>query len=499
MANPISFSHDEAQTPLRNLEDNHNQEYQARVEKLRALSDPYPNNIIVTHFCGDLIVNPPATDSSSNQYTLAGRILFKRIMGKALFLKIQDFTGTIQCYARIEELSSDLFEDLSKFDIGDHIAVTGFLFYTRTQELTLHICSYRLTVKCLRPLPDKYHGITDPELKYRQRYLDLITDSHSREIFRFRSNLIHLIREFFIEHRFLEVETPMMHAIPGGANARPFITHHNALDIPLYLRIAPELFLKRLVVGGFERVFEINRNFRNEGVSSRHNPEFTMIEFYQAYADYRDMMDLTQELFYRIAEFFPSYANIVMGDFSFSLKDPIPRLSLAKTLEHFDGMTAEQSSDSLFLMAQLARSGPPSPLGVLQLAYFEKFIEHRVISPLFVTDYPVEVSPLARRSPSNPAVTERFELFIAGREVANGFSELNDPFDQAERFMTQVQAKEQGDSEAMFFDKDYIEALEYGLPPTAGQGIGIDRLIMLLTGKSSIKDVILFPTLKPKD
>ena len=290
-----------------------------------------------------------------------------------------------------------------------------------------------------------------------------------------------------------------MHVIPGGANARPFITHHNVLDIPLYLRIAPELFLKRLVVGGFERVFEINRNFRNEGISSRHNPEFTMIEFYQAYADYKDMMDITQDLFYLIAEKFPAYEKIKIQDVAFSLKDPIKRLSLAQTLQHFDGLTEQESHDPIYLMAKLKRQGAVQPLGVLQLAYFEDFIEHRVISPLFVTDYPVEVSPLARRSPLNPAVTERFELFIAGREVANGFSELNDPVDQAQRFQTQVQAKENGDSEAMFFDKEYIDALEYGLPPTAGQGIGIDRLIMLLTGAASIKDVILFPTLKPKD
>jgi len=490
-----------AQDPqtLASFEELHSQEYKMRCEKLQALSDPYPNDMKVTHFCGDLSQNPPPECDRPKTYALAGRILFKRVMGKALFLKIQDFTGQLQCYARIQELSLSSFEELSKFDIGDHVFVQGFLFYTRTHELTLHITSYRMAVKCLRPLPDKYHGIADPELKYRQRYLDLITDSKSREIFRFRSQVVQLIRDFFSERRYLEVETPMMHVIPGGANARPFITHHNVLDMPLYLRVAPELFLKRLVVGGFERVFEINRNFRNEGISSRHNPEFTMIEFYQAYANYNDMMDLTQEIFYKIAETFPAYEKITIQEVSFSLKDPIKRLSLAQTLEFFEGFTENESQDPQFLMDKLKRTGPAQPLGVLQLAYFEEFIEHRVIAPLFVTDYPVEVSPLARRSSVNPAVTERFELFIAGREVANGFSELNDPVDQAQRFLAQVQEKDKGDSEAMFFDKDYIDALEYGLPPTAGQGIGIDRLIMLLTGASSIKDVILFPILKPKD
>jgi lysyl-tRNA synthetase class 2 len=351
-------------------EETHSQEYRTRCEKLEALAEPYPNDLKPTHFCGDLSNEPPTECSPTQNYELAGRILFKRVMGKALFLKIQDFTGQIQCYARIQELGDDAFEALSKLDLGDCIWVKGFLFYTKTHELTLHICSYRLAVKCLRPLPDKFHGIHDPELKYRQRYLDLMTDCDSREVFRFRFQLVHLLREFFISKRYMEVETPMMHVIPGGANARPFITHHNVLDIPLYLRIAPELFLKRLVVGGFERVFEINRSFRNEGISSRHNPEFTMIEFYQAYATYKDMMDLTQDLFYLIAERFPAYAKITVQGQEFSLSDPIKRLSLQQTLEHFDGLTVEQCCDPQFLMSKLNRQGPPQSLGVLQLAYF---------------------------------------------------------------------------------------------------------------------------------
>ncbi|NBW56558.1 lysine--tRNA ligase [bacterium] len=479
------------------------QEYHHRVAKLKALEQQgqaYPNDIKVTHFCGDLQQQFEHESPTEEQYfALAGRILFKRMLGKAIFLTIQDMTGRIQLYARVQELGEEAFEHIKTLDVGDFIGAEGFLFRTRTQELTVHLLQYRLVTKALRPLPDKFHGLSDQELKYRQRYVDLIVTEKSRATFQLRSQVITFLRTFLTQKRFLEVETPMMHSIPGGANARPFVTHHNALDMSLYLRIAPELYLKRLVVGGFERVFEINRNFRNEGLSARHNPEFTMIEFYQAYATHKDMMDLTQEFFTALVKEFPQFAEIRVNDQIVYLDKPIARLSLSDTLCSFDGLSRQQVQDQRFLAEKLGRPQESSkPIGMLQFAYFEEFIEHRVIQPLFVTDYPVEVSPLARRSDSNPEVTERFELFIAGREIANGFSELNDPFDQAARFLAQAQAKEEGDDEAMFYDEDYIQALEYGMPPTAGQGIGIDRLIMLLTESSSIKDVILFPTLKLK-
>lgn len=480
------------------------QEYHHRISKLRALEEKgeaYPNDIKITHFCGDLQQQfQEILPEEAARFLLAGRILFKRILGKAIFLTIQDMTGRLQLYGRIQELQEDAFESLKTLDIGDFISVQGFLFRTKTQELTLHLLNYRLVTKALRPLPDKFHGLHDQEIKYRQRYVDLIVTEKSRQTFQIRSQVISLLRSFLLERRFLEVETPMMHPIPGGANARPFLTHHNALDMTLYLRIAPELYLKRLVVGGFERVFEINRNFRNEGLSARHNPEFTMLEFYQAYATYEDMMTLTQDFFKVLIEQYPQFAELKVNDETIYLNQPIKKLSLSQTLTVFDGLSQDQVQDRSFLAEKLGRpEDAHKPLGVLHLAYFEEFIEHRVIQPLFVTDYPVEVSPLARRSDKDLGLTERFELFIAGREIANGFSELNDPFDQAERFLAQANAKDSGDDEAMFYDEDYIHALEYGMPPTAGQGIGIDRLIMLLTESASIKDVILFPTLKLKN
>jgi lysyl-tRNA synthetase class 2 len=480
------------------------QEYHHRVAKLKVLAEKkqaYPNDIKVDHFCQDLQKEFQETlPNETEHFLIAGRIMFKRTMGKALFITVQDMTGRLQIYARVQELGESAFEALKDFDVGDFISAQGFLFRTRTQELTLHLLNYRLVTKGLRPLPDKFHGLSDQELKYRQRYVDLIVTEKSRETFQLRSQIVSFLRSFLIKKRFLEVETPMMHPIPGGANARPFITHHNALDMQLYLRIAPELYLKRLVVGGFERVFEINRNFRNEGISTRHNPEFTMVELYQAYATYKDMIQLTQDFFKELVEKFPQCAQLKVNDEIIRLDQPIQQLSLSQTLCVFDNLTEEQVQDKRFLAEKLGRPDDHhQALGILHLAYFEEFIEHRVIQPLFVTDYPVEVSPLARRSDENPALTERFELFIAGREIANGFSELNDPFDQAERFLQQVQAKDNGDDEAMFYDEDYIHALEYGMPPTAGQGIGIDRLIMLLTESHSIKDVILFPTLKVKN
>ncbi len=476
------------------------QEYEFRLKKLQDMNFQYPNTARYTHLSSELNRQLLEKDPQA-MYCLAGRMMLKRDMGKAMFFQLQDSTGQLQCYARKNgPLGEELFETLTHLDLGDCLSVKGMLFITKTGELTLELHAFELAVKALRPLPDKYHGMSDPELIYRQRYLDLLTNQHSRSVFQFRSELIAFIRNFFIQRRYIEVETPMMHVIPGGANARPFMTHHHTLDIPLYLRIAPELFLKRLVVGGFERVFEINRNFRNEGISSRHNPEFTMIEFYQAYSDYTDMMNLTQDLFFAIAEKFPEKAQISLGDVTFSLKDPIPRLSLAETIARYGCFNIEKAQDVNFLRTALGKeTSDSSSLGALQFAYFEEFVEHKITSPIFVCDYPIDVSPLARRNPQRPDMAERFELFVGGRELANGFSELNDPIDQASRFLAQAQAKESGDDEAMFFDQDYIDALEYGLPPTAGQGIGIDRLVMLLTGAASIKDVILFPTLKPKD
>lgn len=480
-------------------------EYQHRVEKLKKLAEKgqaYPNDVTFKDFCQDLQNEYPLekeVPAESHHVQVVGRIIFKRLMGKAVFITIQDMTGRIQLYARIQELGEESFEDLKSFDVGDFVQVEGFLFRTRTQELTVHLLKVRLVTKALRPLPDKFHGMTDPELRYRRRYVDLIVTDKSRQTFILRSKVISFLRSFFEKRRYLEVETPMMHPIPGGANARPFTTYHNALDMQMYLRIAPELYLKRLVVGGFERVFEINRNFRNEGLSTRHNPEFTMVEFYQAYANYQDMINITQEFFRELVEAFPEFAEVKVGDETIYLNRPFNVLSLSQTLAEFDGLTQEQINDRRYLAEKLEIPFDENQLlGSLHFAYFEKFIEHRVIQPLFVTDYPVEVSPLARRSDTNPALTERFELFVAGREIANGFSELNDPFDQAQRFLAQAQAKDSGDDEAMFYDEDYIHALEYGLPPTAGQGIGIDRLIMLLTENSSIKDVILFPALKGK-
>jgi lysyl-tRNA synthetase class 2 len=467
------------------------------------MPESYPNDAKPEHFCGDLVSNFASEEENlppnEQHFSLAGRILFKRVMGKALFIKIQDFTGRLQCYASTTDLEQQSFDALTELDVGDFIWVRGFLFKTRTQELTVHILSYRHIVKGLRPLPDKYHGLVDQELRYRHRYVDLIVDEKSRSVFQYRSKIIGLLREFLNSHRFLEVETPMMHSIPGGANARPFETFHHSLQIPLFLRIAPELYLKRLLVGGFERVFEINRCFRNEGISARHNPEFTTVEFYQAYADFEDMMDLTEKFFHFIAAQLPELSIITIDGIEFSLADPIPRKTLAQTLMFFDNLTEQQAHDNAYLAMKLGEHySADQALGVLQLAYFEEFIEHRVIKPLFVTHHPVEVSPLARRNKHNPHVTDRFELFIAGREMANGFSELNDPFDQAQRFAEQAQQKDSGDHEAMHYDHDFINALEYGMPPAAGEGLGIDRLVMLLTGSTSIKDVILFPTLKPK-
>lgn len=435
---------------------------------------------------------------------VAGRIMTRRLMGKASFVHLQDMTGRIQLYIRQDEVSPEVYEQFLQWDLGDIIGVEGYLFKTKTGELSVRVKKIRLLTKSLRPLPDKFHGLTDHEMRYRQRYLDLMTNENTRKTFITRVKIIEGIREFLKARDFLEVETPMMQVLPGGAAARPFVTHHNVLDMPLYLRIAPELYLKRLVVGGFERVFEINRNFRNEGLSTRHNPEFTMLEFYQAYADYKDLIDLTEELLRKLAREILETTLISYQQHQFDFQKPFTRITMFESILHFNQQLIADDINSLASAKATAKKlGIPTQenygLGKIQLEIFEKTVEDKLIQPTFITEYPAEVSPLARLNDQNPFVTDRFELFVAGKEIANGFSELNDAEDQAERFRKQVQNKEAGDIEAMPYDEDYVTALEYGLPPTAGEGIGIDRLVMLFTDSPSIRDVILFPHMRPKE
>ncbi len=440
------------------------------------------------------------------EFSLAGRIMSRRIMGKASFFDIQDGSGArIQVYARRDDLPAGQYADFKHWDIGDILGVRGRLMRTKTGELSIHANQLRLLTKSLRPLPEKWHGLSDQQTRYRRRYVDLIVNPKVRDTFERRSRVIRAIRDFLDARGFLEVETPMMHYIPGGATARPFVTHHNALDLDLYLRVAPELYLKRLVVGGLERVYEINRNFRNEGVSTRHNPEFTMLEFYWGHADYRDLMNLTEALLADIAEVCQSGSDGVIQyqGHVIDLKGPYQRQSIeAAVVEHFDELEVDQTRDEARLRAVCDGVGidhdPGWGWGQLVMALFEHAVEPNLIQPTFVVGYPIEVSPLSRRNDDDPELADRFELFIAGREIANGFSELNDPEDQEARFRAQVEAKDAGDAEAMHFDHDYIRALEYGLPPTAGEGIGIDRLVMLLTDSPSIRDVLLFPYLRPE-
>lgn len=446
----------------------------------------------------------PELEANPIHVKLAGRIMTRRMMGKASFTHILDMSGRIQLYIRQDDVTPDVYEEFKQWDLGDIIGVEGHLFRTKTGELSVKAHKLYLLTKAIRPLPDKFHGLTDQETCYRQRYLDLIANEQTRKTFLMRSQITNIIRSFLQEHDFLEVETPMMQVLAGGAAAKPFITHHHALDMPLYLRIAPELYLKRLIVGGFERVFEINRNFRNEGLSTRHNPEFTMLEFYQAYADYHDMMDLTETLFRRIArevlgteqfayqgiqlDFAKSFRRVSLKDSILELNPDIKAADLA-TLE-----AAKKVAKRLDIAIQDSYG-----LGRVQVEIFEKTVEHCLMQPTFITEYPAEVSPLARRNDADPMITDRFELFVGGREIANGFSELNDPDDQAERFRQQMDDKAAGNDEAMPFDADYITALEHGMPPTAGEGIGIDRLVMLFTDSPSIRDVILFPHMRPKE
>jgi len=436
--------------------------------------------------------------------SVAGRMMLKRVMGKASFATIQDMSGRIQFYVARDDLPEGVYnEQFKKWDIGDIIGGEGILMKTNQGELSVKLDSIRLLTKSLRPLPEKFKGVTDQETRYRQRYLDLIMNEDSRDTFIMRSKIVAHIREFLTKKDFLEVETPMMQVIPGGATARPFTTYHNALDMDLFLRIAPELYLKRLVVGGFERVFEINRNFRNEGLSTRHNPEFTMIEFYEAYADYRDLMDITEAMLRSVAENVVGKTKIPYQGDEYDFGKPFDRMTVKESILHFnDDITMDELDDETKAREIAERLGIPLKdgygLGKVQIEIFEKTVEHRLMNPTFITAYPTEVSPLARRNDDDPFVTDRFEFFVGGREIANGFSELNDAEDQAERFKAQVEEKEAGDDEAMFFDEDYITALEHGMPPTAGEGIGIDRLVMLFTDSPSIRDVLLFPHMRPE-
>ncbi|MDH5326512.1 MAG: lysine--tRNA ligase [Gammaproteobacteria bacterium] len=434
--------------------------------------------------------------------SVAGRMMTRRIMGKNSFAHIQDMTGKIQLYISRDVFAEGFYnQQFKKWDIGDIIGAEGTVFRTKAGELSIRVDRIKLLVKSLRPLPEKYYGLSDTETKYRQRYLDLIMNEETRRTFRIRSAVINFMRTYLNEHQFMEVETPMMHSIPGGATARPFKTFHNALDMELFLRVAPELYLKRLVVGGFERVYEINRNFRNEGLSTRHNPEFTMVEFYQAYADYQDLMDLTEDMLRSMAQHILGTTQVSYQGDSYDFALPFARMTVLESILHFNPDLQQSQLNDLDSARGVAESlGIPLKstygLGKVQIEIFEKTVEHRLKNPTFITAYPTEVSPLARRSDSDPFVTDRFEFFVGGRELANGFSELNDPEDQAARFRKQVEEKDAGDDEAMHYDEDYIVALEHAMPPTAGEGIGIDRLVMLLADAPSIRDVLLFPHMR---
>ena len=480
----------------------------AKLDALRKKGIAYPNTFRRDSLSGDLRnqykeASKEELEEKSIQVTVAGRIMLQRIMGKASFITIQDMEGQIQAYIRSNDLPEGQYEDFKTWDLGDIVGVSGKLFLTKTGELTVHADSIEMLTKSLRPLPEKHSGLVDTEQRYRKRYLDLITNPDSLDIFKKRSQIVSSIRDFFIKNNYLEVETPMMHSVLGGAAAKPFTTHHNALDMDLYLRIAPELYLKRLVVGGLEKVFEINRNFRNEGLSTKHNPEFTMLEYYSAYADFNDQMAFIEDLFKTLTEQVLGSSKIDQNGVSYDFSQPFKKISLKDAVS--EKLSVDSSSlDGRDFLLEIGKRYKLDNLdnlsdGKILFELFEELVEDDLIQPTFITGYPKDVSPLSRSSDVNSLEVDRFELFIGGKEIANGFSELNDPDDQAERFRMQVDQKTAGDEEAMEYDSDYIEALEYGLPPCAGVGIGIDRLVMLLTGAQSIRDVLLFPQMKPKN
>jgi len=483
-------------------------ERREKLKALRAQGVAFPNDFKPQHYAGDLHQQYDELDNETLEtrevkVAIAGRMMLKRVMGKASFATIQDRSGRIQLFIARDNLGEEVYDAFKKWDMGDFLAAEGTVFKTKTGELSVKVSKLRLLTKSLRPLPEKFHGLADQEMKYRQRYVDLIVSEDTRKTFIVRSKIVAAIRTFMLDHEFLEVETPMLHPIPGGASAKPFTTHHNALDMQMFLRIAPELYLKRLVVGGFERVFEINRNFRNEGLSVRHNPEFTMMEFYAAYTDYKWLMDFTEACIRQAAITACGTAKLEYQGRELDLSQPFARLTIVQAIRKYAPQyTDDQLNDVAFLRNELKKKGVEAfshaGLGALQLALFEETAESQLWDPTYIIDYPVEVSPLARESDTAAGITERFELFICGREIANGFSELNDPEDQAARFQAQVAAKDAGDDEAMYYDADFIRALEYGMPPTGGCGIGIDRLVMLLTDSPSIRDVILFPHMRPE-
>ncbi len=486
-----------------------NNEIKVRREKAAALraqgTNPYPNQINITHTIRDIeaLIDSESDKlaESESRYALTGRIMAINSFGKSAFIRFRDRTGQLQAYVRKDQVGEDAFLLFGQFDVGDFIGFTGKLFQTRTGEWTLLAEQLQLVCKAIRPLPEKFHGIRDPEKRYRRRYLDLIMNPSARDIFIKRARIVQTIRQFLLEREFLEVETPMMQPVAGGAEATPFVTHHQALGMDLYLRIAPELYLKRLVVGGFERVFEINRNFRNEGISTRHNPEFTMLEFYQAYANYQDLIALTEQMFQSVANAVTGSLEISYQGQTIDFKSPWQQMTLADALESIGGVDRSLLNDKEALLNLAAQKeiqmNKTGRLGKIVTKLFDVLVEPKLVQPTFITGYPVEVSPLSRRSDAFPELTDRFELFIAGNEIANGFSELNDPDDQKGRFMQQVADRQAGDAEAHQMDEDYIEALEYGMPPTAGEGVGIDRMAMLFTDSASIREVILFPHMRP--
>jgi len=484
---------------------------EVRRQKLLKLKESgipsYPNDFKPGHVSSQIISDFGSLPDDeiralTTAFSLAGRIMSIRSFGKASFFHLQDRKGRLQIYVRRDRVGEDGHRLFQSLDLGDIVGVWGHLFRTKTKELTLEAQGLRLLCKCLRPLPEKWHGLADVEVRYRQRYVDLMVNREVRDLFEKRSQIIRLIRRFFEERDFLEVETPMMQSIPGGAAARPFITHHNALNMDLYLRVAPELFLKRLLVGGIERVFELNRNFRNEGISVRHNPEFTMLEFYQAYATYEDLMGLTEELFVSVAREVAGSLKFSFGEHTIDLQRPWRRISPSDALEQHGGATRADIASLEGLRAFARRRNisfdPGLPYGSLLVEVFEEIAEPHLIQPTFVVGYPLEVSPLARKNDANPALVDRFELYVGGRELANAFSELNDPLDQRERFLNQAEARQAGNEMASAMDEDFLRALEYGMPPAAGEGIGIDRMVMLFTGSPSIRDVILFPVFRPE-